>query len=138
MGKGPCDRVTRDFSALCLLPSRTSVAFLMSSWLVDSDDELPAGLSFLERARAAPEDDDDVPMTDARELDLGDDGGEETQLQRLIRHWTNERHAPDVLPGQEDLLGGLLDHIRRQVRSAACLATRCVDGVRSPVDHAHE
>jgi GINS complex subunit 4 len=30
----------------------------------------------------------------------------------------NERHAPDILPVQQDLLSGLLDHIRRQVTSA--------------------
>jgi GINS complex subunit 4 len=32
-----------------------------------------------------------------------------------MRHWTNERHSPDILPAQEDLLGNLLDHLRRQV-----------------------
>jgi hypothetical protein len=40
---------------------------------------------------------------------------EETPLQQLIRHWMNERHAPDILPAQQVLLAGLLDHIRRQV-----------------------
>ena len=39
---------------------------------------------------------------------------EEIPLQQLIRHWMNERHAPDVLPIVEDVLSGLLDHIRRQ------------------------
>lgn len=48
---------------------------------------------------------------------LGVDGEEdETPLQQLIRHWMNERHAPDILPAQQVLLAGLLDHIRRQVR----------------------
>lgn len=91
----------------------------MSRIFVDSDDDVPSGPSFVARARAAQDDDDDVRMSDARdELDaiLGEGVAEETQLQRLIRHWMNERHAPDILPGQEDLLGGLLDHIRRQVR----------------------
>lgn len=41
---------------------------------------------------------------------------EETPLQQLIRHWMNERHAPDLLPAQQVLLAGLLDHIHRQVR----------------------
>ena len=41
---------------------------------------------------------------------------EETSLQKLIRYWMNERHAPDILPAQEMLLGRLLDHIRKQVR----------------------
>ncbi|KZT20692.1 GINS complex Sld5 component [Neolentinus lepideus HHB14362 ss-1] len=40
--------------------------------------------------------------------------GEETKLQELIRHWMNERHAPDILPAQSTLLGRLLDHIRKQ------------------------
>ena len=40
---------------------------------------------------------------------------EETPLQQLIRHWMNERHAPDLLPAQQVLLAGLLDHIHRQV-----------------------
>jgi len=42
----------------------------------------------------------------------------ETPLQQLIRHWMNERHAPDILPVQQTLLSGLLDHIRRQVSSS--------------------
>jgi hypothetical protein len=46
-----------------------------------------------------------------------DDGDEleDTPLQQLIRHWMNERHSPDILPAQEDLLAGLLDHLRLQV-----------------------
>ena len=46
---------------------------------------------------------------------IAQDAAEETTFQQLIRHWMNERHAPDILPGQEALLGGLLDHIRKQV-----------------------
>ncbi|TFK66078.1 GINS complex, Sld5 component [Pluteus cervinus] len=42
------------------------------------------------------------------------DGGIETPLDQLIRHWMNERHAPDILPAQEDLMNGILDSIRRQ------------------------
>ncbi|KAK7681800.1 hypothetical protein QCA50_015147 [Cerrena zonata] len=42
------------------------------------------------------------------------DTAEETNFQQLIRHWMNERHSPDILPGQEVLLGNLLDHIRKQ------------------------
>ena len=38
---------------------------------------------------------------------------EETPLNQLIRHWMNERHAPDLLPIAEDVLSGLLNHIRR-------------------------
>jgi len=39
-----------------------------------------------------------------------------TPLEQLTRHWMNERHAPDILVAQEDLLTNLLDHLRRQVR----------------------
>ena len=46
---------------------------------------------------------------------------EETPFQQLIRHWMNERHAPDVLHAQEVLLGRLLDHIKKQVR-CSCLS----------------
>jgi hypothetical protein len=38
----------------------------------------------------------------------------ETKLEQLMRHWMNERHAPDLLPRQEILLSSLLDHIHRQ------------------------
>lgn len=40
-----------------------------------------------------------------------------TPLEQLTRHWMNERHAPDILPAQEELLTNLLDHLRRQVGS---------------------
>lgn len=43
---------------------------------------------------------------------------EETPLEQLIRHWMNERHAPDILPAQEALLSSILDHLRRQVLSS--------------------
>jgi hypothetical protein len=47
-------------------------------------------------------------------LDFG--APRETLFQQLMRHWLNERHAPDILPVQAEVLGALLDHIRRQVR----------------------
>jgi hypothetical protein len=53
----------------------------------------------------------------AADRDSEDTQGE-TPLQQLIRHWMNERHAPDILPVQQTLLSGLLDHIRRQVSSS--------------------
>jgi GINS complex subunit 4 len=52
-----------------------------------------------------------------------EDTEEETPLQQLIRHWMNERHAPDILPVQQALLSGLLDHIRRQVRNSSGVVT---------------
>jgi hypothetical protein len=39
----------------------------------------------------------------------------ESEFQELIRHWMNERHAPDILASRDELLGRILDHIRRQV-----------------------
>ncbi|KAI0665567.1 GINS complex Sld5 component [Trametes maxima] len=73
-----------------------------------------AGPSFVDRARDAPEDDDFSIGGDFRQAILPQDIAEETPFQQLIRHWMNERHAPDILPGQEMLLGRLLDHIRKQ------------------------
>ncbi|THG97396.1 hypothetical protein EW026_g4591 [Hermanssonia centrifuga] len=72
-----------------------------------------AGPSFIDRVRNAAAD-DDVPIRDDFGPILAQDIAEETSLQQLIRHWTNERHAPDILPAQEHLLGRLLDHIRKQ------------------------
>ncbi|KAH9847085.1 GINS complex Sld5 component [Lenzites betulinus] len=83
-----------------------------------------AGPSFVERARAAPEDNDFAIGDDfggARPTILAQELAEETPFQQLIRHWMNERHAPDVLPGQEMLLGRLLDHIRKQSNDVALL-----------------
>lgn len=73
-----------------------------------------AGPSFIDRARnVVPDEDEDddiipgiLPAVD------------ETPLEQLIRHWTNERHAPDLLAAQEELLANLLDHLRRQVCTA--------------------
>ncbi|KAF8896850.1 hypothetical protein CPB84DRAFT_1731501 [Gymnopilus junonius] len=44
-----------------------------------------------------------------------------TPLEQLTRHWMNERHAPDILPAQEDLLTSLLDHLRRQSEAVQLL-----------------
>ena len=65
----------------------------------------------------APRDDDDAPMDAPPPFEEDE---EETPLQQLIRHWMNERHAPDVLPVAEDVLSGLLDRIRRQVGEILC------------------
>ncbi|KAI0077966.1 Sld5-domain-containing protein [Panus rudis PR-1116 ss-1] len=60
--------------------------------------------------------DEDVPIRDDFGVPnlLPGDEVEETPFQNLLRHWMNERHAPDILPAQEALLGRLLDHIRKQ------------------------
>ncbi|KAJ7048543.1 hypothetical protein C8F01DRAFT_1190004 [Mycena amicta] len=60
---------------------------------------------------ARREEQHDEPMPD---LHLEDPPAHETPLQQLTRHWMNERHAPDILPAQDVLLGSILDHIRRQ------------------------
>ena len=80
-----------------------------------------AGSSYMDLPRKPALDDldRDVPMPIAA-LPL-QPAEEETPLQQLIRHWTNERHAPDILPAQEDLLMSVLDHIRRQVHSKRCI-----------------
>jgi len=44
-----------------------------------------------------------------------------TPLEQLTRHWMNERHAPDILPAQENLLASLLDHLRRQSEAVQLL-----------------
>ena len=42
---------------------------------------------------------------------------DETPLAQLMRSWLNERHSPDLLAGEEAIVGRLLDHVRKQVRS---------------------
>ncbi|KAF9650995.1 GINS complex, Sld5 component [Thelephora ganbajun] len=51
------------------------------------------------------------------------DDTQELPLQRLIRHWMNERHAPDILPIQAELLAGILDHIHKQSSTVNLLRT---------------
>jgi len=73
--------------------------------------------------RTLLDDDEDFPMAggaavtalDRITLDFG--APTDTLFQQLVRHWLNERHAPDILPVQAEVLGALLDHIRRQVRA---------------------
>lgn len=89
---------------------------------MDWDDEYDlgpargtAGPSSIAPARnALPRDlDIDQPMPGVAPFAERTEDG--TPLEQLIRHWTNERHAPDILPAQEDLLVSVLDHMRRQV-----------------------
>jgi hypothetical protein len=71
--------------------------------------------------RTLLDDGEDFPMVGAppgstsRPIALDFGAPRETLFQQLVRHWLNERHAPDILPVQAEVLGGLLDHIRRQV-----------------------
>jgi hypothetical protein len=73
--------------------------------LLDDDEDLPMAGALARPAVVAP-----GPIA----LDFG--APPETLFQQLVRHWLNERHAPDILPVQAEVLGALLDHIRRQVR----------------------
>lgn len=80
--------------------------------LLDDDEDLPM-------AAAGPAAHDNLYDTAAAAagpiaLDFG--APPETLFQQLVRHWLNERHAPDLLPVQAEVLSALLDHIRRQVR----------------------
>jgi hypothetical protein len=83
----------------------------MDDW---DDRPLP---SFLDRLGNTQDHDDDgdQSMRDQQaDLSFLTDA-DETPLQQLIQHWMNERHAPDILITQDDLLAKLLDHIRKQV-----------------------
>lgn len=80
--------------------------------------------NFVQRALTAPADpedpdanilDDIIGELGGRNAVIDEDVASETPFQELIRHWMNERHAPEILPAQETLLGRLLDHIRKQV-----------------------
>ncbi|KAF9467649.1 hypothetical protein BDZ94DRAFT_1305272 [Collybia nuda] len=76
-----------------------------------------AGPSFMDRVRnAAPDEDEDEDIIPGVLPVIN-----ETPLEQLIRHWTNERHAPDLLAAQEDLLANLLDHLRRQSETVQLL-----------------
>lgn len=80
-------------------------------WLdEDMGDDVPvAGPS---RARRV-NDEDDAMGNDQGPAILPQEIAEQTPFQQLLRHWMNERHAPDILPAQEYLLGRLLDHISK-------------------------
>ncbi|TDL16299.1 GINS complex, Sld5 component [Rickenella mellea] len=45
----------------------------------------------------------------------------ESDLQELLRLWQNERHAPEILPSNGELLSRVLDQIRRQSDDANAL-----------------
>ncbi|KAN0116319.1 hypothetical protein V8E52_005938 [Russula decolorans] len=78
--------------------------------LLDDDEDFPMAGAPAGPAIAAP-----GPIA----LDFG--APPETLFQQLVRHWLNERHAPDILPVQAEVLGALLDHIRRQTDTVQAL-----------------
>ena len=84
---------------------------LDTDWDMDTSSNLNQ-MDFINRARnASPS---PPPRGDFAFSDLDD--AQELPLQKLIRYWMNERHAPDILPIQAELLAGILDHIHKQVR----------------------
>lgn len=84
---------------------------LDADWDMDASPSLNQA-DFINRARGAlpsPPPEEDFTFADL-------DDAQELPLQKLIRYWMNERHAPDILPIQAELLAGILDHIHKQVR----------------------
>jgi GINS complex subunit 4 len=80
---------------------------------LDRPGPTPNNNAFQDRLRQAPRDEEDAAIPNAPPFMLEEEV--DTPLQQLIRHWMNERHAPDILPNEGELLAGLLDHIRSQV-----------------------
>ncbi|KAL1742960.1 hypothetical protein HDZ31DRAFT_42031 [Schizophyllum fasciatum] len=74
-----------------------------------------------------------VATSSAATSDLADELDGTHPVAQLTRYWMNERHAPDLLPAQVELLNSVLDHIRRQ--SSAVLALRA-EPAPSDTDHA--
>lgn len=77
--------------------------------------------TFEDLLRNAPRDDDDSNPPQPQDAPLYVEEEPETPLQQLIRRWMNERHSPDILPTEEDLLSRLLDHIRSQSETVQLL-----------------
>lgn len=88
---------------------------------LDQSGRIANNNAFQERLRQASRDDDGAEIPDAPPFMLEEE--EETPLQQLIRHWMNERHSPDILPNEGELLAGLLDHIRSQSETVQLLRT---------------
>ena len=66
------------------------------------------------------EDDYDIPTSDTL-MDVETPSG--SKIQELMRHWLNERSAPEILQCQTQLLNGLLDFVADQVRFTALNST---------------
>lgn len=69
--------------------------------------------SFLQRVREAIDDDDDdydIPAKNVMDVDTPSG----SKIQELMRHWLNERSAPEILQCQTQLLNGLLDFVADQ------------------------
>lgn len=104
----PEGHITRSFRQK---DKKTMASSLDTDWDMDTPPSLNQ-TDFVTRARNAspsPPPQEDFPFADL-------DDAQELPLQKLIRYWMNERHAPDILPIQAELLAGILDHIHKQVR----------------------
>ena len=99
---------------------------MASDWLHEARRTQLSGPSFVQRALDAPDDDGDAvirddfasapaPSTQTLPAFLLEDTNE-TLFQQFIRHWMNERHAPDILPHQQDFLDHALGLLRDKVR----------------------
>ena len=93
-----------------------------TDWDMDADNSSTLNQTdFINKARnasASPPLQKDFTFSDL-------DDTQELPLQKLIRCWMNERHAPEILPIQAELLAGILDHIHKQVRCSSihpCIA----------------
>lgn len=61
------------------------------------------------------------------EMDWEEEAREDTLIPELIRHWTNERLAPDILHQRGELLQNLLERVREQVRAGGASVRLCAD-----------
>ena len=111
-----------------LLPTQKQQNTMATSFDTDWDMDASSTLNqtdFVTRAmNASPS---PPPREDFAFPDLDD--AQELPLQKLIRCWMNERHAPDILPIQAELLAGILDHIHKQVRRPSTI--QCIARPRS-------
>ncbi|KAG6885104.1 hypothetical protein C0993_005871 [Termitomyces sp. T159_Od127] len=90
---------------------------------MDWDEEydlLAAGRSSVNRTRKAVDDEDAVtePLSIPADVATKYLSEEETPLQRLIRHWIDERNCPDILPAQEELLSQTVQLLREDASTS--------------------
>lgn len=90
---------------------------------MDMDTDTTFSLNQTDKAKSA------LPSSPREDFAFADlDDAQELPLQKLIRYWMNERHAPDILPIQAELLAGILDHIHKQVRRPSIARAWRIEG----------
>jgi len=122
-----CDKPSKDFHPNRIMnwdaeyrsktrnadPAGPSFTRRKESALFSDDQDVDMGIP---RRNDGPRDEDSEAVGVRRRVELfPEEELKGTPLEQLTRHWMNERHAPDILPAQENLLARLLDHLRRQV-----------------------